>query len=245
MSVTGVLALGGSQTVETSPHILVVDDEPSILDVVTSALRLVGYRTSAASTGTQALQIATTKDIDLIVLDVMLPDRDGFSVLQRLRDDGHDVPVLFLTARTGSDDATDALRLGGDDYVRKPFALEELVARVRVILRRTGHHPDAEEVLAFRDIVVDLARYEVRRGDRHVDLTPTERRLTEVLVRNGGRILTRSQLVDLVWDAPGAVDTISIESVVSRLRRKLHGPGEEPLLVTRRGVGYGLMAPLD
>ncbi len=242
---TGAVALGGIPTVERSPHILVVDDEPPILDVVTSALRLVGYRTSAASTGTQALHIASSTDLDLIVLDVMLPDRDGFSVLQRLRDDGHDVPVLFLTARTGSEDATDALRRGGDDYVRKPFALEELVARVRVILRRTGRQPDAEEVLAYRDIVVDLARYEVRRGDRTVDLTPTERRMTEVLVRNGGRILTRTQIVDLVWDTPGAVDTTSIESVVSRLRRKLDGPGEEPLLVTRRGVGYGLMAPPD
>ena len=223
-------------------RILVVDDEPSILDVVSAALRLVGFEVVTATGGAEALREARSARFDLLVLDVMLPDLDGFGVVERLRSDGAAVPVLFLTARTGADDATRGLTLGGDDYVRKPFQLEELVARVRALLRRSGAIEPASEVLSFADVAVDLRQYVARRGGRVLELTPAEFRLLEVFVRNSGRVLTRPQIVDLVWEEPGAVDTTTIETVVSRLRRKLDAAGDAPLLVTRRGVGYGLVA---
>jgi two-component system OmpR family response regulator len=224
-----------------STRILVVDDEPGIADVVSASLRLAGNDTDVVASGIEALRAVRTDRYGLVVLDVMLPDLDGFEVCARLRAEGFDLPVLFLTARTDSGDATEGLQLGGDDYVRKPFAVEELVARVRALLRRQGD--DEGEVLAFRGLELDLRTYEARRGDRPLDLTPTERRLFEVLLRNAGRILTRAQLTDLVWDEPGAVDTTTVETVVSRLRRKVDPAGDEPLVTTRRGVGYGLLAP--
>lgn len=235
-------------------QILVVDDEESILDVVTAALRLVGYEVESASTGIAALRAARLGRFDLLVLDVMLPDMDGFEVCSRLRKEGHDVPVLFLTARTESSDATEGLTLGADDYVRKPFNLEELMARVGVLLRRHGGGDGSSEVMAFGDVEVDLVIYQARRAGRTLDLTPTEFRMLEALVRNSGRVLTRDQLVEMAWDDPGAVETRTVESVVSRLRRKLDDGGRgvavergsRVALVTRRGVGYGLlMQPLD
>lgn len=221
-------------------RILVVDDEPGILDVVCASLRLVGFEVVAATTGAEGLRKARAGTFELVVLDVMLPDLDGFEICRRLRAEAVDVPMLFLTARTDAADAAQGLSLGADDYVRKPFQLEELVARVRALLRRTGLE-EPPEVLAFGDIRVDLRVYEAFRGDRTLDLTPTELHLLEVLVRNSGRILTRPQLIDLVWSEPGAVDTTTIETVVSRLRRKLDAGGEPTVLVTRRGVGYGLV----
>jgi len=223
-------------------RILVVDDEPGIADVVSASLRLAGNETDIVASGIEALRAVRTDRYGLVVLDVMLPDLDGFEVCARLRAEGFDLPVLFLTARTDSGDATEGLQLGGDDYVRKPFAVEELVARVRALLRRRG---DDSEVLAFHGLQLDLRTYEARRGERVLDLTPTERRLFEVLLRHAGRILTRVQLTELVWDEPGAVDTTTVETVVSRLRRKVDTGDDEPLVATRRGVGYGLLAPRE
>lgn len=221
--------------------ILVVDDEPSILDVVSSVLRLQGYRVATAPTGGRALDLVRQQPFDLLVLDVMLPDRDGFGIVERLRREGRDVPVVFLTARTGGTDAVAGLRLGADDYIRKPFEIEELVERVRAVLRR-GRPGRAGEVVSFADIVVDRRTFRARRGARPLHLTRTELALLEVFVRNGGRVLSKAQIVDLVWDDPDAVDLTTVESAVSRLRRKLDGPGELSLLVTRRGIGYGLVA---
>ncbi len=224
-------------------RILVVDDEANVADVVAGALRLVGYQTETAPTGYAALAAADRHEYLLIVLDVGLPDVDGFEVCRRLRSDGIVTPILFLTARTGAADAARGLALGADDYIRKPFGLEELVARVRTVLRRASQHSstdDDDDILRFDDIEIDRRRYEARRAGSILDLTPSEFRVLETLVDNAGRILTRGQILDAVWDEPEEREPTSVETTVSRLRRKLnaHGPG---LIETRRGVGYGLL----
>lgn len=227
-------------TITPAPEVLAVDDEPSILDVIVSALELDGCRVSQATTGTQALALLRSKTFDLAVLDVMLPDRDGFEIVEVLRREGRHVPVLFLTARTEGASVVQGLAVGGDDYLRKPFDIDELLARAHALLRRTlPTRPGSAS--SFRDVVIDHAAAVARRGDRLLDLTPTERRLLEVLVAHGGQVLSKAQLIDHVWDDPAGVDEATVETVVSRLRRKLDGPGEPQLLVTRRGIGYGLL----
>lgn len=222
------------------PAVLAVDDEPSILDVVASALELDGCQVTQATTGTQALALLRSRSFDLAVLDVMLPDRDGFEIVELLRSEGRRVPVLFLTARTESASVVEGLAVGGDDYLRKPFDIDEFLARAQALLRRTRSATPAA-VSSFRDVVIDRSAVLARRGDRALDLTPTERRMLEVLVTHAGQVLSKAQLIDHVWDDPAGVDEATVETVVSRLRRKLDGPGERPLLVTRRGIGYGLL----
>lgn len=226
-------------------RILVVDDEPSIRDVISTALSIAGHTAFTADSAAVALERLTSTRYDLVILDVMMPDLDGIEVCRRVRRVDPRVPILFVTARVDAADAAEGLRAGGDDYVRKPFHLDELLARVEALLRR-GLSSDLDgDLIAFDDIEVDLARYRATRKGRLLDLTPNEFRLLTVLVRNRGRILTRSQLVDLTWDEPGAVDTTTVETVVSRLRRKLEAEGGDSCLTTRRGVGYGLMPRLD
>jgi len=234
------------QRLETNEHgrILVVDDEVNVADVVTGALRLLGFEVLSVATGQDALRQADRGTFDLFVLDIALPDIHGFEVCRRLRAVGIDAPVLFLTARTSTADAARGLVLGGDDYVRKPFGLEELVARVRALLRRARNDQDHTDMIRFADVIVDLGRYEASRAGSVLDLTPTEFRLLETLMRNAGRILTRGQILDAVWEDPYERDPATVETVVSRLRRKLESHGR-PLLQTRRGVGYGLLAPED
>lgn len=227
--------------VERRGDLLVVDDEASILDVVSAALRQAGFAVTEASTGMEAIRAARATRFDLIVLDVMLPDHDGFEVCRRLQAEGIDTPILFLTARTESTDAARGLALGGDDYVRKPFQLDELLARVKALLRRTIGPDPEDEILNYQDLRVDLRSFEASRSDRSLGLTPLEFRLLVILVQHGGRILTRAQLLDLVWDDPWKVDTAAVETVISRLRRKLDVAGEPPLLTTRRGIGYGII----
>ncbi|MCB0976143.1 MAG: response regulator transcription factor, partial [Acidimicrobiales bacterium] len=222
-------------------RVLVVDDEPSISDVVATSLRLVGHEADVTDHGHEAMRLLATGRYDLVVLDVMLPDTDGIEICRRIRRDDPELPILFVTARTDAADAAEGLRAGGDDYVRKPFHIDELVARVEALLRRGKGTSADDDLLHFDDIEIDLRRYEVRRGGHLLDLTPTELRLLTALVHNRGRILTRSQIVDLTWDEPGAVDTTTVETVVSRLRRKLEADLGPSCLVTRRGVGYGLM----
>lgn len=221
-------------------RILVVDDEANVADVVAGALRLLGFDVLTVATGQAALREARRGAFDLFVLDIALPDLDGFEVCRRLRAEGVDSPVMFLTARTGPADAAHGLHLGGDDYVRKPFGLEELVARVRALLRRARGDQDHPDVLRFADVIMDLGRYEATRDGSVLELTPTEFRLLETLMRNPGRILTRGQILDAVWEDPYERDPATVETVVSRLRRKLEIHGS-PLLHTRRGVGYGLL----
>jgi two-component system OmpR family response regulator len=223
-------------------RVLVVDDEPDIRDLVQVALRFHGFAPVAAATGARALHLARHDRPDLVLLDVMLPDMDGFEVCRRLRAGGHDVPVIFLTARDTPSDTVTGLTLGGDDYVTKPFSIEALVARIRAVLRRAAPPagaPAADGVLRVGDLELDEAAWTVRRGGAVVELSTTEFRLLAYLMRNAGRVLTRAQLIEHVWGWDRRGDAQIIETYISYLRRKLdpHGP---PLIHTQRGVGYAL-----
>lgn len=218
--------------------LLVVDDERFLRDAVAASLRFLGFDVSTAATGAAALRLAQDQPFDLIVLDVMLPDTDGFDVVRRLRRGGARVPVIFLTARDTEADKVTGLSLGGDDYMTKPFGLDELAARIRTVLRRTGHAA-AGSVLAFADVELDQERYEVRRGGHLIELSPTEFRLLRYFLLNPDRVLTRGQLLDHVWNYDfGGSDTV-VATYVGYLRRKLgrHGPN---LIHTQRAIGYSL-----
>jgi two-component system, OmpR family, response regulator len=225
-----------------SHRILVVDDEPNIVDVVSMALRFQGFSVETAGTGGEALSAVTAFRPDLIVLDVMLPDMEGFDVAQRLGAQRARVPIIFLTARDATDDKIRGLTLGGDDYVTKPFSLEELVARIRSILRRSGLAEPESSRLTFEDIELDEDAHEVSRAGNNVELTATEYRLLRYLMLNPRRVLTRSQLLEHVWEYDFGGDARVLETYVSYLRKKLdiYGP---PLIHTVRGVGYALRQP--
>ena len=223
-------------------QLLVVDDEPFLRDAVAASLRFLGFEVATADTGTGALRLARNGRFDLVVLDVMLPDTDGFEVVRRLRADGSQVPVIFLTARDTQADKVTGLTLGGDDYLTKPFGLEELAARIRSVLRRTRGGPACGPVLTFADIEMDQDSYEVRRGGRLIELSPTEFRLLRYLMLNPGRVLTRAQLLAHVWDYDFGGSGTVVATYVAYLRRKLaaHGPD---VIHTQRGVGYSLRLP--
>ena len=222
-------------------RILVVDDEPYIADLVTMGLRYQGYEVETVGAGRPALAAAGKRRPDLIILDVMLPDLDGFEVCRRLRADGIDSPVIFLTAKDAVSDRVEGLTLGGDDYVTKPFSLEELAARVRAVLRRVGP-PEAAHRIEVSDLVLDDDSHEVTRAGQVIDLTPTEYKLLHFLMANAGRALTKAQILDHVWEYDFGGDANVVETYVSYLRRKLdrHGP---TLIQTVRGVGYSLRPP--
>jgi len=223
-------------------RILVVDDEPYITDVVTAALRFEGFTTEEASTGLQALDRARADECDLMVLDVMLPDMDGFEVCRRLRLESISTPVLFLTARDATADKLAGLA-SGDDYVTKPFSIDELVARIRAVLRRTALEDDADDGrLQFRDLVVDVGTHEVWRGDQVIDLTATEFKLLQFLVRHARQVLSKSQILDAVWDEGFVGDSNIVEIYISYLRKKVDCY-DPPLIHTIRRVGYSLREP--
>jgi len=229
------------------PQVLVVDDEPNIRELVQVALKFHGCAVSTAANGADALRLAKAARPDLIVLDVVLPDLDGFEVCRRLRAGGNEVPVIFLTARDTSSDTVTGLALGGDDYVTKPFSVEALVARVRAVLRRASRSApeqgaDADPVLRIADLELDEARWTVHRGGVPVDLSPTEFRLLAYLMRHYGRVLTRAQLLENVWGWDYAGQSQIVETYVSYLRHKLDPLGP-PLIHTQRGVGYSLRVP--
>jgi two-component system OmpR family response regulator len=217
-------------------RVLVVDDEPYITDVVTSALAFEGFATEEAATGAEALAKARRGDFDCIVLDVMLPDGDGFDVCRTLRGEDVTTPVLFLTARDAGADKLEGLGLG-DDYVTKPFSIEELVARIRAVLRRSAGPPGDGARLRFADLVVDLDTHEAWRGDRPLDLTATEFRLLAFLAENPRRVLSKSQILDQVWDEGFDGESNIVEIYISYLRKKVDRDGP-PLIRTVRGVGY-------
>ena len=228
------------------PQVLVVDDEPNIRELVQVALKFHGCSVTTAATGRDALRQAEAARPDLIVLDVMLPDMDGFEVCRRLRAAGNEVPVIFLTARDTSSDTVTGLAIGGDDYVTKPFSVEALVARVRAVLRRASRSaPDAQGAggpLRGGDVELDEDRWTVHRAGIPVELSPTEFRLLAYLMRHEGRVLTRAQLLENVWGWDYAGESQVVETYVSYLRRKLDPLGP-PLIHTQRGVGYSLRPP--
>jgi len=225
-----------------SERVLVVDDEPNITDLVATALRYEGFEVEVAGTGTEALGTAATFRPDLLVLDVMLPDRDGFELLKRLRADGTHVPVVFLTARDSTEDKVKGLTVGGDDYVTKPFSLEELVARVRAVLRRANGRPTESAKLVFADLELDDDTHEVWRGRTRVELTPTEYKLLRYLMLNARRALSKAQILDYVWEYDFGGDANVVETYISYLRKKLDPLGP-PLIHTIRGVGYTIRLP--
>ncbi|WP_159328035.1 response regulator transcription factor [Streptomyces tendae] len=228
------------------PRILVVEDEPSICALLESTLRLTGYEVGSAGTGRAALAEIERSNPQLVLLDVMLPDLDGFEVTRRLRAAGNDVPVLFLTARTGLDDRIRGLGAGGDDYVSKPFSPEEVLLRIEAILRRTGARATVVEpehtVRRYADLELDADAHEVHRAGQYVRLSPTEFKLLAYLMANAGRVLTKAQILDHVWNYDFAGDSRIIDTYIRYLRKKIDS-FHPPLIHTVRGVGYCLRLP--
>ncbi|MFL0456772.1 response regulator transcription factor [Brachybacterium paraconglomeratum] len=224
-------------------RLLVVDDEPNIRDLLATSLRFAGFEVFTASTGNEAIREATEHQPDLVVLDVMLPDMDGFTVTRRLRDRGEQYPILFLTAKDETQDKVAGLTVGGDDYVTKPFSLEEVVARIRAVLRRTHGSSETavDSALVVGDLRLDEDSHEVHRGEVNIELSPTEFKLLRYLMLNAGRVVSKTQILDHVWDYDWSGEVGIVESYISYLRRKIDVVGE-PMIHTKRGIGYVLRA---
>jgi two-component system OmpR family response regulator len=220
--------------------LLVVDDEPSLQDVVATSMRFLGYQVSVAATGRDAVRRATEERPDLIILDVMLPDFDGLEVMRRVRASGLDAGVVFLSARDTPADKIAGLTAGGDDYVTKPFGLEELAARVSAVLRRVRPESDGDEVLRVADLELDPVTYQVTRAGAAIELAPTEYKMLRYLMINANVVLSRSQLLEAVWGPDFYGDDSVVATYISYLRRKIDTPGLEPMIHTHRGFGYVL-----
>ena len=225
----------------SDPRVLVVDDEENVAFLISSALRLAGYETLVATTGIQAVEEVGRFAPHVIVLDVMLPDIDGFEVLRRIRTGGSEAPILFVTARGSTTDRVRGLTSGGDDYIVKPFELEELVARVQVAVRRSGVGERSSR-LAVGDLSMDLDSHRVWRGEVEAHLTATEFTLLRVLMANAGRVVTREQILDSVWQYDFNGESSIIESFIRNLRKKVDAV-EPKLIHTVRGVGYTVREP--
>ena len=226
-------------TTKDAARLLVVDDEPNIRDLLASSLRYTGFEVITAANGSEAIKQAESTNPDLIVLDVMLPDVDGFTVTRRLRENGFTTPILFLTAKDDMSDKVQGLTVGGDDYVTKPFGLEEVVARINAILRRTRGLAGEDAVIRVADIALDEDAHEVRRAGQVIDLSPTEFKLLRYLMINEGRVVSKAQILDHVWEYDWNGEAAIVESYISYLRRKLDVPGScGDIITTRRGIGY-------
>jgi len=223
----------------TAAHVLVVDDEPYITDLLGMALRHVGFTVDTAGSIGEARTQVARRVPDVLVLDVMLPDGDGIELCKRLRASNFKMPVLFLTAKDTTADKVRGLTIGGDDYLTKPFSLDELIARVRALLRRSGFDQQVPETLTYGDLVLDQDSHEVHRNGALIALSPTEFKLLRFLLVNAGRTLTRAQILDHVWEYDFDGESRVIETYISYLRRKLEAHGD-PLIQTVRGVGYRL-----
>jgi two-component system OmpR family response regulator len=223
-------------------RLLVVEDEPTILELLSGSLRFAGFDVRTAASGREALRVAAASRPDLILLDVMLPDGDGFDVIRAIRGTGPRVPVIFLTARSHVHERVAGLTLGGDDYVTKPFSLDEVLARIRAVLRRCGAPGPVASRLIVSDLELDEVTHEVRRHGTPVTLTPTEFKLLRYLMINAGQVLSKAQILDHVWDYSFSGDGNVVEPCISYLRRKAD-QGEPRLIHTIRGVGYVLRVP--
>ena len=225
-------------------RLLLVDDEDNLRSMLQAALRHSGFDVHPAANGRDAIAAVPEVDPDVIVLDVMLPDLDGFEVCKRLRAGGLRAPVLFLTARDATEDKVRGLTLGGDDYLVKPFSLEELVARINALLRRSGLALPDEHVLRLDDLEIDDHAHEVRRGGVEITLSPTEYNLLRFLLQNAGRVMSKAQILDHVWQYDFGGEGGVVETYIGYLRRKLDPTGEAPKLIhTVRGFGYTIRAP--
>ena len=226
-------------------RILVVDDEQSISDLISTSLRFVGFDVRTAASGQEALRVAEEFKPQAMVLDVMLPDLNGFEVCEKLRNEGQDIGVLFLTAKDAVEDKVYGLTRGGDDYMTKPFSLEELIARLKSILRRTGVLTNEidEEKIRFADLELDEATHEVRRAGDLIELSPTEFTLLRYLMINADRVVSKSQILDHVWQYDFRGDAGIVETYISYLRKKID-IYEPPLIHTVRGVGYRMRMPV-
>ncbi len=220
-------------------HLLIVDDEDNLRSMLAAALRHHGFEVTTASNGREALEQIPREHPDLVLLDVMMPDLDGFEVLRRLRNDHDRTPVLFLTARDTTEDKVRGLTLGGDDYLQKPFSLDELVARAEAILRRTGAGPTAGSIHECADLWMDDDAHRVTRAGEEVSLSPTEYNLLRYLLVNQGRVLSKAQILDHVWKYDFGGDGGVVETYIGYLRRKVDHV-EPKLLHTVRGIGYAL-----
>lgn len=223
------------------PRILIVDDEPNIRDLLTTSLRFAGFAVRAVGNGAAAISAVLEEEPDLIILDVMLPDMNGFGVTKRLRSSGYTAPILFLTAKDDTEDKIMGLTVGGDDYVTKPFSLDEIVARIKAILRRTMQ-ADEEATIRAGELTMDQDTHEVLVGDTAIELSPTEFKLLRYLMLNSNRVLSKAQILDHVWEYDFNGDAGIVESYISYLRRKLDSLSSEPLIHTKRGFGYMLKA---
>lgn len=226
-------------------RILAVDDEPMLTDLLAMALRMEGWEVRTAGSGTEALAVAEEFEPDALVLDVMMPDLDGLGVIKRLRDAGNNVPVLFLTAKDAVSDRIAGLTAGGDDYVTKPFSLEEVIARLRAVIRRSGtaRAEEPESILRVADLELNEDSHEVFRGGREIELTATEFELLRFLMRNERRVLSKAQILDRVWSYDFDGKASVVELYISYLRKKIDAGEEVPLIHTVRGVGYVIKAP--
>jgi two-component system, OmpR family, response regulator len=244
---SGRASAGGAAGAKPEARLLVVDDEPNIVELLSVSLRYAGFEVSTATSGLAAVTEARRFRPDLIVLDVMMPDMDGFTVVRRLRGEGLRVPIVFLTARDGTEDKITGLTLGGDDYVTKPFSLEEVLARIRAVLRRTTSNAEPGNdngKLVFADIELDDDSHEVWKDGELVALSPTEFKLLRYLMQNPGRVLSKAQILDHVWHYDFGGEAGVVESYVSYLRKKVD-TGEPRLIHTLRGVGYVMRLPRD
>ena len=229
---------------KTSHRVLVVDDEKSISDLIATSLRFVGFDVRTAASGSEALTVAEEFKPQAVVLDVMLPDLDGFEVCRQLRSEGLNIGVLFLTAKDGMEDKVAGLTIGGDDYMTKPFSLEELVARLRALLRRIGvvEIDTDDEKIRFADLELNEATHEVHRAGHLLEMSPTEFQLLRYLLINADRVVSKSQILDHVWQYDFRGDAGIVETYISYLRKKIDS-FDPPLIHTVRGVGYRLRLP--
>lgn len=248
MRQSGVMARTATLTrPDGSPiRILTVDDEPSLTELLSMAMRYEGWEVSVANSGTKAVRIAREVRPDAIILDVMLPDFDGLEVLRRIRAYDPNVPVIFLTAKDGIQDRVAGLLAGGDDYMVKPFSLEELIARLRVLLRRTGASltEESESMLVVGDLMLDEDSHEVTRGGEPINLTATEFELLRFMMRNPKRVLSKMQILDRVWNYDFGGQANVVELYISYLRKKVDA-GRSPMIHTMRGAGYILKPAVE